>query len=144
MRPSITAWRRGRPITECCRRRSATPIAPASTTWSGKPVRRALPVIAVRLLAAGTIVREAVVRHGTFLIGRGPENDLVIADPSVSRQHARVRIDENGTAWMEDAGSRHGVRVGGAPVERVAVPPGTSLRCELGAVQVELAALSLD
>ena len=101
-------------------------------------------MIVVRLLAGETVVREVVVRSGALLIGRGPESDLVLADPSVSRAHARVRVGEDGTAWIEDAGSRHGLRVRGTRVERMAVAPSAPLRCELGAARLELACVSPD
>lgn len=101
-------------------------------------------MIVVRLLAGETIVREVVVRDGALLIGRGPESDFVLADPSVSRAHARVRIGEDGTAWIEDAGSRHGLRVRGTRVERMAVAPSAPLRCELGTARLELACVSPD
>jgi len=101
-------------------------------------------VIALRLLVDGAVIREAVFKDGPVLVGRGPESDFVIVDPSVSRQHARVHLDESGTAWIEDAGSRNGLRIGEARVARAAVPPTRSLRCHLGAAEVELALLSSD
>lgn len=101
-------------------------------------------MIVVRLLAGETVVRETMLREGSLLIGRGPQSDFVIADPSVSRQHALVRLDQGGTAWIEDAGSRNGLRVGGARVERAAVTAAAPLRCELGAAELELAVWSLD
>lgn len=101
-------------------------------------------MIAIRLLAGGGIVREAVFREGSVLIGRGPESDFVVVDPSVSRQHARVSTDESGTVWIEDAGSRNGLLVGAERVEKAEVPVAGPLRCRLGAVEVELAVASTD
>ena len=47
-----------------------------------------------------------------LLIGRGGEADLVLADTSVSRAHARVRFD--GACWhITDLGSRNGTYVDG-------------------------------
>lgn len=40
-------------------------------------------------------------------IGRAPENDLVINHPSVSRQHARIRVEAD-QVWVEDLGSSNG------------------------------------
>lgn len=101
-------------------------------------------MIAVRLLVDGVVVREAVFREAPVVIGRGPESDFAIVDPSVSRQHARVRADESGAVWIEDAGSRNGLRIGAERVERAALPAGGSLRCRLGAAEVELAVSSTD
>ena len=52
----------------------------------------------------------------SLTLGRGDENDVTLSDPSVSRQHARVRIAE-GVPLLEDAGSSHGTFLDGSPVE---------------------------
>ena len=51
-------------------------------------------------------------------IGRGEGNDLVLDDPSLSRNHARLRMVKGG-AFLEDLGSRNGSRVNGEPIRRV-------------------------
>ncbi len=49
-------------------------------------------------------------------IGRGPENEIVIIDPSVSRKHATLA--QRGELWhVIDAGSRNGVKLNGAKIE---------------------------
>lgn len=101
-------------------------------------------MIAIRLLVDGAVVREAVFGRDSVVIGRGPESDFAILDPSVSRQHARVRADESGVVWIEDAGSRNGLRIGSERVERAALPAAGGLRCRLGAAEVELAVSSTE
>jgi hypothetical protein len=96
-------------------------------------------VIAVRLLADGVVVREAVFRGAEVTIGRGPESDFAIVDPSVSRRHARVRSDETGSVWIEDAGGRNGLRIAGRRLDRAEVGAAAPLRCQLGAVELEIA-----
>jgi len=96
-------------------------------------------VIAVRLLANGAVVREAVFREGSFGIGRAPESDFVVVDPSLSRRHALVRTDEQGEVWIEDANSRHGLWIGGGLVPRARLSATEPLRCRLGTVELELA-----
>jgi len=49
------------------------------------------------------------------LIGRSPDCQVTIEDPLVSRQHARVVIDESG-AVVEDLKSRNGVKLNGQPL----------------------------
>lgn len=51
-------------------------------------------------------------------IGRGPDRDLVIDDPSVSRRHAEVC--RTGHSWLlSDLGSTNGTRVRGVRVRSV-------------------------
>jgi predicted component of type VI protein secretion system len=45
-------------------------------------------------------------------LGRDPSNDIVISDPQVSRQHARIRRQGN-VVMIEDAGSTNGTFVNG-------------------------------
>lgn len=52
-----------------------------------------------------------------FLIGRQPENHLILRDSRVSRSHARIVV-ENGGYVLEDLGSRHGTFVNGKRVTR--------------------------
>ena len=47
---------------------------------------------------------------GSLDIGRAPDNVIVLDDDGVSRYHARLLCD-NGTVWLQDAGSRNGVFV---------------------------------
>jgi DNA-binding winged helix-turn-helix (wHTH) protein len=83
--------------------------------------------------------REIALQEGENLLGRAPEAALWIDDGSVSRRHARVTIRE-GTAVLEDLGSRHGTRVDGAPVqESVSLRDGA--RIELGRVSMVFRAL---
>jgi pSer/pThr/pTyr-binding forkhead associated (FHA) protein len=49
-------------------------------------------------------------------IGRAPESDLILADPSVSRTHARIVV-EPGECRIEDSGSRLGVYVNAEKID---------------------------
>ncbi|WP_345464290.1 FHA domain-containing protein [Actinoallomurus oryzae] len=55
-------------------------------------------------------------------IGRAPENDMVVADLRVSRQHAELR-SSGGTYEIVDVGSRSGTYVNGQRVERAMIGP---------------------
>jgi pSer/pThr/pTyr-binding forkhead associated (FHA) protein len=60
-------------------------------------------------------------------MGRGPENDLVIDDPMVSRIHARIEFD--GKGWiLRDLGSSNGTRVNGSPVGSVVLSAGDVIK----------------
>ena len=67
-------------------------------------------------------------REGTTLVGRLPTSDLVLLDPSVSRQHAALRVDDS-RCWVKDAGSRFGTFLNGSSVvEESQVAPGAEIR----------------
>jgi DNA-binding NtrC family response regulator len=87
--------------------------------------------------APGTRVVE-LVPGSVVRIGRAVELDLVIADTSVSRQHAQVHV--GATIEIEDLGSANGVLVGErrlAPNERVALTPGNVIRIGSALVLVQ-------
>ena len=65
-----------------------------------------------------------------FLIGRQPDNHLILRDSRVSRAHTRIVV-ENGAYVLEDIGSRHGTFVNGKRVQRKVLE--NSDRIELGA-----------
>lgn len=70
-------------------------------------------------------------------IGRASACELRLDDPSVSRHHARIDLDERG-AGVQDAGSSYGTFVDGRRVvERVALHAG--MRIDLGDCRLEVA-----
>jgi FHA domain len=73
--------------------------------------------------------RVAVVAEMT--IGRAPSSTVRIDDPTVSRVHARIAGNGNGTATIEDAGSSHGTWVNGARISEP-IPLRDGLRVRLG------------
>ena len=52
-----------------------------------------------------------------FRIGRAPDNNLVLRDSRVSRNHVQIAVD-GGRHFLEDLGSRHGVWVNGTRIEK--------------------------
>jgi pSer/pThr/pTyr-binding forkhead associated (FHA) protein len=81
--------------------------------------------------------REFELHAGANTIGRVGA-DVLLPDPTVSRHHATLTIDEEG-AWIEDVGSTNGTSVNGAPVpagDRSRIQNGDTLK--LGTVTVKL------
>ncbi len=66
-------------------------------------------------------------------IGSHAGNGLVIADPTVSRFHARIELDRNGFL-LTDLDSTNGTWVGGMRVQAIYLPPKAKL--QLGDVEV--------
>ncbi|MFJ8659905.1 FHA domain-containing protein [Streptomyces sp. NPDC093795] len=76
--------------------------------------------------ATGTFRRPTSVRPlpaHTIRIGRAPENDVVVSDLVVSRRHAELRAQPDGTYWIHDLGSHNGTFLNGAPVVDARVTP---------------------
>lgn len=65
----------------------------------------------ILVFTAGPLNGQRVhVTEGGLGIGRSGDNGIIIDDEDVSRYHARVLLD-NGTLWLQDAGSRNGIFV---------------------------------
>lgn len=102
------------------------PTTPASSTAA---VAQATALVALSGALAGQ--RIAIPPTG-LTIGREAGNLLVIPDPSVSRRHARIAL-ENGTLVVYDLGSTNGVFVNGQRVQQQALRAGDLVR--FGSVQ---------
>lgn len=61
--------------------------------------------------------RRIPLASGVNIVGRDREADVRIADPSVSRRHARIVVDGD-TASVDDLESKNGTRVGGVAVSQ--------------------------
>lgn len=72
--------------------------------------------VPVLVCTAGELAGKRIpVPEGGIAIGRSPDNTLVIRDEGVSRYHGRL-LFENGSLWLQDAGSRNGVFVNGVRI----------------------------
>jgi pSer/pThr/pTyr-binding forkhead associated (FHA) protein len=91
--------------------------------------------LALRVESASAGTATYVVRD-TLSIGRAPDNDIVVADSSVSRYHAKVRAITGGVE-IEDCGSSNGLVVDGARVARAALVPQESVQLGDARVTVE-------
>ena len=71
--------------------------------------------IELQIRREGEPLRRATFQSGSYLFGRSLESDVVLGDEGVSRQHARLVI-ENSSAFVEDLSSQNGVYVDGNSV----------------------------
>lgn len=103
------------------------PVATPLTRLRDALVRPRGPALPVLLPAAG---------QPPLVLGRHPDCDVVLDDPTVSRRHLAVRPAEDG--WIaRDLGSRNGSWLGEARLGRARVVPGDEL--VLGETLVRLA-----
>jgi putative peptide zinc metalloprotease protein len=104
-----------------CRRQLARATVCATC---GTPAPGATPPLEL-VLTDGTRVRLV----GDLTIGRSRGSGLRLDDPSVSRDHARIRADDEGAPLLEDAGSSYGTFLDDARVtEPVALRAGGRVR----------------
>ena len=88
-----------------------------------------------RLIIVGRFMagREFILDRPSLVIGRTPENDIIIEHKSISRHHARI-VREGNQYYAVDLESANGVRVNGVDHDRVLLTPGDEI--ELGQVQL--------
>ncbi len=71
-------------------------------------------------------------------IGRGPNNDVVIEAPQISRHHARL-IQSQGEVHLEDLGSANGTFIDGKRIKRAKLEPDQTISFGSYAVRLDLA-----
>ncbi len=62
-----------------------------------------------------------------MLIGRGRDADVRLTNRRASRRHARIRVNPEGSAIIEDLGSTNGTFLNGKPVRRYQLKDGDKL-----------------
>ena len=78
-----------------------------------------MPKYALKLQKDGEDISRFSVGGRTLLIGRSSKSDVVLADSAISREHARLRMDQDRLV-IEDLGSTNGIVLNG---ERVTSAP---------------------
>jgi signal transduction histidine kinase len=76
-----------------------------------------------------------------YTVGRAPQNDLRLADSSVSKAHARIE-HLDGSFFIEDVGSRHGVYVDAVRVQRAELGDGAQV--QLGKISLRFSLVAPD
>jgi pSer/pThr/pTyr-binding forkhead associated (FHA) protein len=74
-------------------------------------------------------------KGGTIVVGSHSEADFTLTDPSVSRYHAELRLMPEGVLAL-DLGSKNGMKVGNARVERALIPAGGTVK--LGRTEIKV------
>ncbi len=73
-----------------------------------------VPILIVQLRAMGRTER-LIFQQPVIRVGRSHENEIVISDNRVSREHAIFYLDEQGVS-VKDLGSTNGLRIGSEPI----------------------------
>ncbi|MGM1017072.1 MAG: FtsK/SpoIIIE domain-containing protein [Actinomycetota bacterium] len=81
------------------------------------------PAALLTILAGPSAGQEFSLPLGHFLIGRDPGNQVALADPLVSKRHARIEVAAT-FVELVDLNSANGILVDGGLVQRLRVIPG--------------------
>ncbi|MBI4816515.1 MAG: sigma 54-interacting transcriptional regulator [Deltaproteobacteria bacterium] len=71
----------------------------------------------VMLFGPSAVVTHTLPRPGTVTIGRAAEATFCVDDPTISRQHAEIRVGRDDQLSIRDLGSSNGTRLSGARLE---------------------------
>jgi pSer/pThr/pTyr-binding forkhead associated (FHA) protein len=89
-----------------------SPVAEAAA----EPIVR--PIVVRYSFGGNPFQKELQVKEGRRLsVGRTKENDLSIDDPSISKYHASLMLDDQGILQVADTGSTNGTFVNGERIE---------------------------
>jgi pSer/pThr/pTyr-binding forkhead associated (FHA) protein len=72
------------------------------------------------------LVGDVSLCESTITLGRDPRQDLVLDDPSVSREHCQIRYDGQ-SYWVYDTGTANGTTVNGHATAAEEIMPGAEI-----------------
>ncbi len=70
---------------------------------------------------------EVCVGRDWWVVGRGRNADLALAEPTISRSHAAIGFDADGF-FVQDLGSTNGTSLNGGPAQRAALKHGDTIQ----------------
>jgi hypothetical protein len=85
----------------------------------------------------GSVIQEYPFTKGPVYIGRGNQNQILLANQFVSRQHAVLYAAADGHAILEDLRSAHGTFLNGTAVDKVQIKPGDVIRIADYTLEIE-------
>ena len=78
---------------------------------------------------------ELPIDRGRIVVGRGRGADVILAEPTISREHAAIACDGE-RFFVEDLGSTNGTLVNGDRCERTRIGSGDEIR--MGRLQLRV------
>jgi hypothetical protein len=112
--------------------RPTEPVPPtgpyqSSATMAYQVPATAAPAAIIEIAGPGRPPQRVAFRGGTLRVGRGPENEIVLADERVSRRHGAFTTRQ-GALIYSDGGSTNGSFVNGSKVSEIALGSGDVVR----------------
>lgn len=117
--------------------RLTTPVVPApEASGNNKPNERRYELKAPIVITWSRGEREHEL--GDVVIGRSPGADIVLDDPLVSRNHARIAVSDEGGILIEDLRSANGVFVNGTRITQYSARLNEGDRILIGTTEFSL------
>ena len=114
---------------------AAQPVGPHTAMLPGQRRRPKVQAPAsLVLVQGGQPIRTYPLRAAELSIGRAEQSDIPLADPGVSRNHARV-VREGDDFIVEDLRSTNGTEVNGQPVRRRRLANGDMIKLASSTLQ---------
>ena len=101
--------------------------ATSAVASSEEPALAPVPHAYLEIVGPGRPSERMTVGRAMIRIGRGPDNDLVVADSRASRQHGTIAL-RHGLLVYTDLDSTNGSFVNGTRVAQIALGPGDVVR----------------
>ncbi len=98
-----------------------------------------MTVAVLEVIRGDVTERIRFLRPRSYTIGRARTNDMAFNEPSISKSHCRLEY-QDGSFYVQDLGSLHGVYVNAAKVQRVEITPGSQI--QLGNLSLKFSPLS--
>jgi S-DNA-T family DNA segregation ATPase FtsK/SpoIIIE len=117
---------------------SGATIALASDSGELPPPPGKQPVATLTIIEGPDAGRTISLPVGTAVIGRDASADIQLADPLVSKQHARIDVAP-GVVRVVDLNSANGIEVDGGPVTRVDLVDGETVLVGDSLIRVAIA-----
>jgi DNA-binding NtrC family response regulator len=96
-----------------------------------------LPTVELVVVSGPDRGKKAPIAKGRGRIGSGAGCDFVLADPTVSRVHCELRVEQEGV-WLRDAGSTNGTFAEGVRIVEGTVRAGALLTLGTTVVRVDV------
>ena len=114
---------------------AAEPVGPHTAMLPGQRPRPKVGALAsLVLVQGGQPIRTWPLSRPELTIGRAEQSDIPLADPGVSRSHARV-VREGDDFIVEDLRSTNGTEVNGQPIRRRRLANGDMLKLASSTLQ---------
>lgn len=115
---------------------AAIALVPSSEHFDLVDASGADAAVRLRVVRGTDVGLDVGLPLGTSTVGRAGTNDVVLADPMVSKQHAKITVTDAAVEVL-DRGSANGVLVGDGFVERAVVGPSDVIELGDTAIQLE-------